>query len=90
MSATKGTPKNSRNTRVNIYRIPAQLQQDSNYSRNASNSMILITAGKSATAERQATAGTSRVVDSSGKFATGVVETGGKLPVHQIFATGVR
>jgi hypothetical protein len=71
-------------------RAGSQLQQDPNYSRNANNSLVLISAEKPATPERQATAGTSGVVDTGGKFATRVVETGGKLPVHQIFATGVR
>ncbi len=68
-------------------RAGSQQQQDPNYSRNVNNSMILVLAGKSATAGRQATAGTSGVVDTGCKFAIRVVETGGKLPVPQIFAT---
>jgi hypothetical protein len=53
--------------------------------------MILNTAGKSATAKRQATAGTSGVVDTGSKFATGVVDTVGKSPMHHntVFATSV-
>ncbi len=43
--------------------------------------MKLILARKSATAGRQAAAGTTGVV--------AIVETGGKSPIHQIFATGV-
>jgi hypothetical protein len=45
--------------------------------------MILNTAGKSATAGRQAAAGTSGSVDTAGKFATRVVDTCGKSPIHQ-------
>jgi hypothetical protein len=37
------------------------------------------TAGKSVTTGRQATAGTPAVVDTGSKFATGVVDTGGKV-----------
>jgi hypothetical protein len=83
MSITKGTTKISETPgreRMST-RAGSQLQQDPNYSRNANNSMILISAGKPATAERQAAAGTTGVV--------AIVETGGESPVHQIFATGV-
>jgi hypothetical protein len=53
--------------------------------------MIINTAGKSATAGRQAAAGTSGFVDNAGKFATGVVDTCGKSPINQntVIATGV-
>jgi hypothetical protein len=44
-------------------------------SRNANNSMILNTAGKSATAGRQVHARTSGVVDTGEKFTTGVADT---------------
>jgi hypothetical protein len=60
-----------------------QQQQDSSNSRNAIHNITpttaLYTAWKSATAGRQATAGTSGVVDTD-KLTTWVVDTGGKSP----------
>jgi hypothetical protein len=51
--------------------------------------MILNTAGKSATAERQAIAGTSAVVDTSSKFATGLLILVANHLFNRIFVTGV-
>jgi hypothetical protein len=51
--------------------------------------MTLNTAGKSATAGRQETAGTSGVNDTSSKFTTGVDDADGKSPIHQKFSTDI-
>jgi hypothetical protein len=81
-----GGINNSGNTRK-INDVNNSMQDPSN-SRLANNSMIQSKAESSATAGRQATAGTPGVVDSSGKlpiliFATSINDTFGKI------ATGV-